>query len=65
MVNAGMDVKVLQYLMGHSEADVTLNIYAHMGYDRVAAQMIRLIDGGKDERTNAAGEAWYSHCNPG
>ena len=49
MVNAGMDVKVLQYIMGHSEVDVTLNVYTHMGYDRAAAQMIRLIDGSKNE----------------
>ena len=45
MVNAGMDVKVLQYIMGHSEIDVTLNIYTHMGYERVATHMIELIDG--------------------
>lgn len=46
MVNAGMDVKVLQYIMGHSEIDVTLNIYTHMGYERAAAHMIELVDGG-------------------
>ena len=57
MVNAGMDVKVLQYIMGHSEIDVTLNIYTHMNYDRAAAQMIRLVDGVKDEAKNAAGKA--------
>lgn len=45
MVNAGMDVKVLQYIMGHSEIDVTLNIYTHMGYERAAAHMIELVDG--------------------
>lgn len=45
MVNAGMDVKVLQYIMGHSEIDVTLNIYTHMSYDRAASQMLRLVDG--------------------
>ena len=45
MVNAGMDVKVLQYIMGHSEIDVTLNIYTHMNYDRAASQMLRLVDG--------------------
>ena len=44
MVNAGMDVKVLQYIMGHSEIDVTMNVYTHMNYDRAAAQMIRLVD---------------------
>ena len=30
MVNAGMDVKVLQYIMCHSEIDVTINVYTHM-----------------------------------
>lgn len=49
MVNAGMDVKVLQYIMGHSEIDVTLNIYTHMSYDRAASQMLRLVDGTPEE----------------
>ena len=57
MVNAGMDVKVLQYIMGHSEIDVMLNIYTHMNYDRAAAQMIRLVDGVKDEVKSAADKA--------
>ena len=57
MVNAGMDVKVLQYIMGHSEVDVTLNVYTHMGYDRAAAQMIRLIDGSKNEGEAATARA--------
>ena len=57
MVNAGMDVKVLQYIMGHSEIDVTLNIYTHMNYDRAAAQMILLVDGVKGEAKGAAGKA--------
>lgn len=50
MVNAGMDVKVLQYIMGHSEIDVTLNIYTHMGYERAAAHMLELFDGSNDTR---------------
>ena len=57
MVNAGMDVKVLQYIMGHSEIDVTLNIYTHMGYDKAAAQMIKLVDGVQDEEERAAEKA--------
>ena len=56
MVNAGMDVKVLQYIMGHSEIDVTLNIYTHMNYDRTAAQMIKIVDGAKNEMEKAAKE---------
>lgn len=32
MANAGMAIKDLQYLMGHSNADVTLNVYTHASY---------------------------------
>ena len=46
-----MDVKVLQYIMGHSEIDVTLNVYTHMGYEKAASHMIELIDGVNDFRT--------------
>lgn len=56
MVNAGMDIKALQYIMGHSEIGVTLNIYTHMNYGRAAAHMIKLIDGRKkqEEQEEAA-----------
>lgn len=32
---AGIDVKSLQYLMGHSNASVTLDVYSHTDYDSV------------------------------
>lgn len=35
MQRAGIDVKSLQYLMGHSSVSVTLNIYTHTNYDAV------------------------------
>ncbi|WP_330671962.1 tyrosine-type recombinase/integrase [Brotonthovivens ammoniilytica] len=44
MANAGMDVKTLQYLMGHLDVGVTLNIYTHASYDRAAEQMAKIID---------------------
>ena len=44
MANAGMDIKILQYLMGHSDVGITLNIYTHATYDRAAEQMAKLID---------------------
>lgn len=44
MANAGMDVKTLQYLMGHSDVGVTLNIYTHASYDRAAEQMAKIVD---------------------
>jgi len=36
MTNAGMDVKTLQYLMGHSDVNTTLNIYTHSSYETAA-----------------------------
>lgn len=44
MANAGMDIKSLQYVMGHSEVGVTLNVYTHANYDRAAEQMAKIIN---------------------
>lgn len=44
MANAGMDIKTLQYVMGHSDVGVTLNVYTHASYDRAAEQMAKIID---------------------
>lgn len=33
MAKTGMNPKTLQYLMGHSEISVTLNMYTHLGFD--------------------------------
>ena len=35
MQQAGIDVKSLQYLMGHSNASVTLDVYTHTDYAAV------------------------------
>ena len=32
MMRAGVDVKAMQYLMGHTSADITLNVYTHATY---------------------------------
>ena len=44
MAAKGMDIKSLQYLMGHSEIGVTLNVYTHASYDLAAEQMVNLVD---------------------
>lgn len=44
MANKGMDIKTLQYVMGHSDVGVTLNVYTHASYDRAAEQMAKVID---------------------
>ncbi len=43
MANAGMDVKSLQYLMGHSDVSVTLNVYTHVGYDHAEESMAKIV----------------------
>ena len=42
--NSGMDIKDLQYLMGHSDAGVTLNVYTHASYAHAAEQMTRITE---------------------
>ncbi len=39
---AGMNPKVLQYVMGHSEIGVTLNTYTHFGFEEAREEMNRL-----------------------
>lgn len=45
MANAGMNIKSLQYIMGHSNVSTTLSIYAHASYESAAEQMLRITDG--------------------
>lgn len=40
--NDGMDIKKLQYLMGHSDADVTLNVYTHASYAHAVEHMAEI-----------------------
>lgn len=45
MMDYGLDVKSLQYIMGHSNATITLNVYAHASYDNASRKVFDLIDG--------------------
>lgn len=44
MANAVMEVKTLQYLMGHSNVSVTLNVYTHSSYEHVKEQIEKVIN---------------------
>nr|WP_105303334.1 site-specific integrase [Anaerolactibacter massiliensis] len=44
LASAGMDIKNLQYLMGHSDVGVTMNVYTHTNYDKASEQLRRVID---------------------
>ena len=48
MAQKGMEVKALQYLMGHSDASVTMNVYTHSNY-QYAAEQLKLITKKDDE----------------
>ena len=37
-----MNPKTLQYLMGHSDIGVTLNVYTHLGLEDAAAELARM-----------------------
>lgn len=43
MANAGMDLKSLQYLMGHSDVTVTLNVYTHNSYEKAEESMAKIV----------------------
>lgn len=42
MAKSGMNPKALQYIMGHSEIGVTLNVYTHIGFEDARAEMLEL-----------------------
>lgn len=52
MANAGMDLKSLQYLMGHSDAGVTMNVYTHASFDYAESSMRRILqfESGNDQK---------------
>ena len=48
MAQMGLELKALQYLMGHSDASVTMNVYTHTNY-QYAAEQLKLVTQKKDE----------------
>lgn len=56
---AGMSPKTLQYLMGHSDIGITLNVYTHLGLEDAAEELKRMEDlnAARREMDKAAGKA--------
>ncbi len=53
MARSGMNPKTLQYLMGHSDVGVTLNVYTHSGLDDAKEELARLKEVKADiQKTN-------------
>lgn len=43
MAKSGMNPKTLQYIMGHSDISVTLNVYTHLNYDDAEEEMQKIV----------------------
>lgn len=43
LINKGVDFKSIQYLMGHSSIDVSLNVYGHATYETVKVAFEKLM----------------------
>ena len=56
---AGMNPKTLQYLMGHSDIGVTMNVYTHLGLEDAAAEMARMeaVEAARREQEKLSGES--------
>ena len=42
MAKSGMNPKTLQYLIGHSDISVTMNVYTHIGFDDAEEELKRM-----------------------
>ena len=43
MAKSGMNPKTLQYIMGHSDISVILNVYTHLNYDDAEEEMQKVV----------------------
>lgn len=43
MINSGMNIKTVQYLMGHASAEVTLDVYSHITFEEAQAEMRKVL----------------------
>ena len=55
LANAGLDLKSLQYVMGHAYADTTMNVYTHARYDHAAEEMLKFTKALGRNRSEAVG----------
>lgn len=49
MAKSGMNPKTLQYLMGHSDISVTMNVYTHISFDDAEEELKRMEEFRKEQ----------------
>lgn len=47
--SARMNPKTLQYIIGHSDIGVTLNVYTHLGFDEASEEINRIAKEKKEQ----------------
>ena len=55
MSNSGMDPKSLQYLMGHSDVSITMNVYTHTSYAKAEESMRKILSFQQSNKQTKAG----------
>lgn len=55
MAKSGMNPKTLQYLMGHSDISMTLNVYTHIGFEDAKAEVLSIQEFGNIRSGTAEG----------
>ena len=55
MAKSGMNPKTLQYLMGHSDISITLNVYTHIGFEDAKAEVLSIQEFGNTRSKAAEG----------
>ena len=51
MAKSGMNPKTLQYIMGHSDISVKLNVYTHLNYDDAEEEMQKVVESSSKKST--------------
>lgn len=51
MAKSEMNPKTLQYIMGHSDISVTLNVYTHLNYDDAEEEMQKVVGTASEKST--------------
>ena len=43
MVESGMNIKAVQYVMGHSKVNMTLDVYSHVDAEKAVAECRKMV----------------------
>lgn len=64
LAEAGCDIKVLQYIIGHTDIRTTMRVYKHVDEERIKREMDKLEEFGKKLTPNSTPiyTKWRESC---